>query len=291
MLDSKWQRRVNRVLSPALGVELQPSYVRRRAGRPGPEPLTTVARAPRLVPSPVFILCSVRSGSTLLRLMLNAHSQLHAPHELHLRRLHVKTTTHEAQLAVKGLDMDRAELEHLLWDRILHRDLERSGKRILIEKTPNNAPIWDRLVRCWPEARFIFLLRDPRTTLESWAESRTEHVPRDRALAKVVTGMRAVEDARSQLPGMTVRYEDLTIDPAAATRRICRFLGVEWEPSMLEYGRDRTPSLVRGVGDWREKIRTGQVQPPRPVPSGPLPADLHGLCRAWGYPVGPPGPS
>src|SRR3712207_4275572 len=46
-----------------------------RAPRPGD----------RLVTAPTFVLCSVRSGSTLLRVLLNSHSQIHAPHELHLR--------------------------------------------------------------------------------------------------------------------------------------------------------------------------------------------------------------
>ncbi|XDO64283.1 sulfotransferase [Streptomyces sp. RLB1-33] len=45
--------------------------------------------APRLVDSPVFVLSSVRSGSTLLRVLLNSHSQIRAPHEMHLRTVHV----------------------------------------------------------------------------------------------------------------------------------------------------------------------------------------------------------
>ncbi|MFD8212331.1 sulfotransferase [Streptomyces sp. NPDC059697] len=39
--------------------------------------------------SPVFVLSSVRSGSTLLRVLLNSHSQIRAPHEMHLRTVHV----------------------------------------------------------------------------------------------------------------------------------------------------------------------------------------------------------
>ncbi|MFJ8165549.1 hypothetical protein ACIRBY_32180 [Streptomyces sp. NPDC096136] len=43
----------------------------------------------RLVPSPVFLLSAVRSGPTLLRCVLDSHSRLHAPHELHLTRFGV----------------------------------------------------------------------------------------------------------------------------------------------------------------------------------------------------------
>ncbi|MGI5290957.1 sulfotransferase [Nonomuraea polychroma] len=43
----------------------------------------------RLLTAPVFVISPVRCGSTLLRSMLNAHSDLHAPHELRVRRLSV----------------------------------------------------------------------------------------------------------------------------------------------------------------------------------------------------------
>src|SRR3954467_12084339 len=38
----------------------------------------------RLLEQPVFVLSSIRSGSTLLRVLLNSHTAIHAPHELHL---------------------------------------------------------------------------------------------------------------------------------------------------------------------------------------------------------------
>ena len=43
----------------------------------------------RLVASPVFLLSAIRSGSTLLRSILNSHPAVCAPHELHLRYLKV----------------------------------------------------------------------------------------------------------------------------------------------------------------------------------------------------------
>jgi hypothetical protein len=44
----------------------------------------------RLVESPVIVLCTTRSGSTLLRCLLDAHPAVRAPHELHLADLHVR---------------------------------------------------------------------------------------------------------------------------------------------------------------------------------------------------------
>jgi LPS sulfotransferase NodH len=235
-----------------------------------------------LLPDPVFIICSVRSGSTLLRMLLNAHPAIHAPHELHLGGLQVHAASKRTAAAFNELKMSSVELEHLLWDRVLHRELQRSGKQILVEKTPNSALIWQRLAACWPDARFVFLLRHPAAIAASWADAHAGRRSREEVLAKVLRSMRAVNAARQNLPGMTVRYEDLTADAAAQTIRICRFLDVEWDPAMLNY-LSTDVVISRGLGDWREKIRSGRVQAARPLPPDPIPEELLEMCGAWGY--------
>jgi sulfotransferase family protein len=35
---------------------------------------------------------------------------------------------------------------------------------------------------------------------------------------------------------LAVRYEDLTTDPEQVTGQVCRYLGVDWTPAMLDYG-------------------------------------------------------
>ncbi len=269
-------------------MELQPSYS--RGSRRLREPRRRHAaeewipqRGARLVPSPVFVICSVRSGSTLLRLMLNAHSQIHAPHELHLTAVGARTRSKFTRSAMEELGLTGAELEHLLWDRILHRELDLAGKSVLVEKTPNNALGWRRLARCWPEARYIFLLRHPVTTVHSWHDIQSRRHSWEDNLAKCATMMNAVEEARTHLSGMTVRYEDLTLDPAEQTRRVCEYLNLAWEPSMLDYGRGAPREFKVGLGDWRAKIRSGRVQAARPLPPGETPATLRALCKAWGY--------
>jgi hypothetical protein len=277
IMAKRWRPQVNRasatkLVAPSDSTEL-----------PAASPVLTPAEpGSRLLPDPVFILCSVRSGSTLLRMLLNAHPTVHAPHELHLGGLQVHAASKRTAAAFSELDMPSMELEHLLWDRVLHRQLQRSGKQVLVEKTPNNALIWQRLVACWPDARFLFLLRHPATVAASWAEAHAGRRSRDEVLAKVLKSMRAVEVARQNLPGMTLRYEELTADPVEQTRRICRFLGLDWDPAMLDY-LDGDESFTRGLGDWRDKIRSGRVQAARPVPSGPIPGELLELCGAWGY--------
>ncbi|RCG32059.1 sulfotransferase [Sphaerisporangium album] len=239
-------------------------------------------RADRLLTAPVFVMSPVRSGSTLLRSMLNAHPELHAPHELHVRRLSVGYGTALAEKAMAELGHNQADLEHLLWDRVLHRELVRSGKRYIVDKTPANAFAYKRISTCWPDARFIFLLRHPVSIATSWFEAGAGKRTPEEAAADALRYMRAVERARTALPGPTVRYEDLTSDPEKETRAICDHLGIAWDPAMLRYGEPDV--LVKGLGDWKDKIRSGAVQPGRELPRPEdVPGPLRPMCESWGY--------
>ncbi|MFC8428051.1 sulfotransferase family protein [Streptomyces sp. NPDC057253] len=251
----------------------------RRLAEPPPAPRS----AGRLVPDPVFVISSIRSGSTLLRVLLNSHPQIRAPHEMHLRTLSVDLTKPYTKKAMTELGLDQSELEYLLWDRILHRELVLSGKQIIVDKTPGNAGVWERLHEGWPKARYIFLLRHPASMVSSLINNRP-----DRDLAATVREVRmyvdAVEAARGQLAGLTVRYEDLTEKPADVTRKVCTYLGVPWTPKMLAYRKSDHGPFVPFIGDWSENIKSGKVQKARPLPAPEqVPEALRDITRTWGY--------
>ncbi|WP_128374830.1 sulfotransferase family protein [Streptomyces cavernae] len=248
---------------------------------PAPEDL----RTDRLLRQPVFIMSPVRSGSTLLRMLLNAHSRLHSPHELHIRRLEVGYGSKLSQKAMTALDLERGDLEHLLWDRVLHRELVKSGKDFIVDKTPSNAFVYQRLRDCWPDARFVFLLRHPVSIARSWHEGDPDKRTYEEAAADALRYMKAVEKARGGLTGFhTLRYEDLTQGPQAELRRMCAFLDVDFEPMMLDYGKRDDSQVVKGLGDWRDKIRSGTVQAGRALPrEEEIPEILRPMCAAWGY--------
>lgn len=276
----------------------------------------------RLVEAPVFILSPMRSGSTLLRVLLNSHSMIRAPHELHLRTLEVHFTEFYTKLAVEKLGLDKSGLEYLLWDRLLHHELMASGKQIIVDKTPGNALIWRRLRECWPQARYIFLLRHPASVLTSMLECsrelagslalkqqvrshaqlaataasrpselgpRPDHASgadeaRNRMTQLVLEHIRGVDAAMRELPGLCVRYEDLVGQPDQVTRNICTWLGVRWEPQMLEYGSHEHGGFEPFVGDFTAKIRSGTIGAARPMPAaGDVPESLRAACSAWGY--------
>jgi hypothetical protein len=278
---------VNAALRRAIGHELHPVGERPRSPRPKIQERTyDLADMPpeqRLLTAPVFIISSIRSGSTLLRVILGGHSELHAPHELHLANLSVRLRSRNTRHAMAVVGLDEVGLEHLLWDGLLDRQLRLSGKKILVNKTPSDAFIWRRIITCWPDARFIFLLRHPLSIVRSRQEA-NPHQSFETHVTRTMRYMTAVDEARRALPGLTVRYEDLTADPERVTRQICAFLDVPWQPEMLDYGSRTDEDFRRGLGDWSEQIRSGVIQPSRPLPSeNQIPGNLKELCRAWGY--------
>jgi Sulfotransferase family len=280
------KRRINDALRRATGLE-----VRRAPAVLTPEELAARQRrarrrvrpGDRLLERPTFVLCSVRSGSTLLRVLLDSHSRICAPHELHLRDIQVTLRTDYAERSLGEIGLAPSRLEYLLWDRMLQRELSDSGKDLLVNKTPSDVFIVDRIRECWPDARFIFLLRHP----VSIARSRHTARPQDseaRNLKMVRRYCQAIEAARQTYEGLTVRYEDITTDPERETRRVCEFLGVEWEPQMLDYGQFDHGRMKSGLGDWSEQIKSGAVQAAKPLPSDDeVPEELRGLTAAWGY--------
>jgi LPS sulfotransferase NodH len=264
------KKTLNDALTRATGYQLQ---------RAGGGAAKRLRGGDRLIEAPVFVICTLRSGSTLLRVLLDSHSQIRSPHELHLRYVSVHFDQKWSERSMKELGLDASAADYLLWDRLLHRELTASRKSIIADKTPNNVFIVDRLREAWPDARFIFLLRHPGAIARSRQKYKGEGA--DELIIKYVE---ALEAARQTYDGHTVRYEDLTANPERELHKICDFLGVPYEPTMLDYGQFDHGRYKSGLGDWNEKIKSGAIQPPEPPP--PLeeidPA-LREMCAKWGY--------
>jgi hypothetical protein len=181
---------------------------------------------------------------------------------------------------MKRLGLDRAELEYVLWDRLLHLYLEGVGKEIIVDKTPSNVLQWERISECWPDARYIFLLRHPGAIVKSASEIHPDWDPLE---VEDVVGdfTRAVELARLNLKGVTVKYEELASRPTEITQEICRYLAIPWEKGMLDYGEVDQGAFLRGIGDWGKRIESGKILPARSVPN--TPDSLGVISKRWGY--------
>jgi hypothetical protein len=243
-------------------------------------------RANQEEPAP-FIVGVPRSGTTLLRLMLDAHPELAIPPEtFFVPRLIRLCKELEAADAPEALRRSRAlELitSHPRWNDLgleaeaLERELgarpfgtadavravyrvycEREGKARWGDKTPGYLARMTRIQLAVPEARFIHLIRDGRDVALSLSEvSWGIHDLEEAALRWVSQIRKARRRARALARGtyLEIRYEDLVSDPERSARGVCELIELDWDPAVLAYHRQADERLQELVRDFRS--RTG----------------------------------
>jgi hypothetical protein len=210
-------------------------------------------------PAP-FVVGMNRSGTTLLRMMLDSHPQLTIPPETHFVPDVIKAcrrgdATPEAALdAMKAHrewgDFDFSDEEMLERLRARGRKLhpgdalrafydayaERVGKARWGEKTPRYVGKMRQIQSALPEARFIHVIRDGRDV----ALSVLDRTVREATAADVAKRWkRKIQKARDAAPDLRhyveIRYEDLILETEPTLRRICDFIELEWSDEILDY--------------------------------------------------------
>jgi sulfotransferase family protein len=206
-----------------------------------------------------FICGATRSGTTLLRLMLDSHPQVAMPGETHFIVPMIKASWRQArsadELATMIVEGDRWGDFHLDEDelRVRLRALdplncadavreffqlyaEKQGKERWGDKTPGYVRSMRLIQKAMPEARFIHIIRDGRDVALSL-------VPRswgpDTIAEAADNWRRRIEVARRQQPHVNhyieVHYEELLADTEPVLRRVSEFLELEFDPVMLRY--------------------------------------------------------
>jgi hypothetical protein len=223
-----------------------------------------------------FIVGAPRSGTTLLRMLLDAHHSLSIPLETAFlpgvfdlavemganpdreemrTRFHALLTRFPTwrSLGVDADDFRRAlgELEPFDLTRGLRAfyRLCAGGKPRVGDKTPGYArhlPVVEALL---PESHFIHLVRDGRDVYLSardapWSMARHWFpfgIDPETLAAQwrddILLCRRLAVTSRRFLE---LRYEDLIADPPGQLERVCRFIGLRYEGEMLRYS-DRVP--------------------------------------------------
>jgi hypothetical protein len=226
-----------------------------------------------------------RSGTTLLRLMLDAHPQLAIPAETHfipglIEAARDRATTDQLAELIIGarnwgdFNLDAGDLVERVG--ALERPdaggvvraffelyAERAGKPRWGDKTPIYVTSMTAIGAALDEARFVHLIRDGRDVALS---RRRRGMGAGKPIADTAQRWRRrIERARAdarRLRGryLELRFEDLVADPEPSLRRVCELVELDYDLAMLDYPAHAGGRLAEMGGDLEAREgRRGRV--------------------------------
>lgn len=218
--------------------------------------------------SPIILFGALRSGTTLLRLILTHHSSIQSPGEADFLFDHISRDGTEWRYDRDALARDRIfwakklsipdalDGQALAEDIIAQMAAQAPGRLSL--NIHRNAP---KMKALFPDAKVIHLLRDPRDVARSsigmgWAGNSYFGV--DHWIG-TETGWEAAGYDEDQV--LTVRFEELMANLEPQLSRICDFLDLPFEAGMLTYHETTSygPPDPKIAQKWREKATPREI--------------------------------
>ena len=235
---------------------------------------------------PFFVVGNDRSGTTMLRLVLDRSAEAAVPPE----SMFLVDTAAARRSGDLGDAAEAARLLERIWEHprvrgwglprepppvpagLSHSGAYRfaveapfrayaslAGKSRWGDKTPAYLHQVDELFAVWPDARLIVLVRDGRDVALSimglpfgpnnvWAAARTW-----------AAGIRRGQEAERRHPDqvLTLRYEDLASEPKREVERACEFLGLAFDEAMLAIEETDAAKLAKGQEGWFTSVWAG----------------------------------
>lgn len=208
--------------------------------------------------SPFFIVASARSGTTFLRLTLNAHPLVAVPPESRfitelwagenevdagafLRDLAQHKRFIAWELDIADVKKQLGEAKRLPYAQAIGAAYEayalKKGKKYWGDKTPRYVEHIPFLMERFPDARFIHLVRDGRNVALSY--SHVDFGPKNVARAARLWQRRVgagIRDGRALARDkyIEIRNEDLARDATIEIKKVCDFLQLDFDPQMLD---------------------------------------------------------
>ena len=205
--------------------------------------------------SPILILSCYRTGSTLLRFLVDTHPQIYSPPEVFLGQAAYDLA--RFSIGLRGLTIEQDQIDAiapdvLAWIRtVLSAEMsaaaERKGKKIWCEKTPSNlVPEHLKVLDLvFPDARCLCLHRHCLDVVQSLIKMVDRLPELQPFLLKggVVTAainywnertaalLQYEQDHRSRC--FRLRYEDMVAEPVKVLEPMFRFLDVDWDESLV----------------------------------------------------------
>lgn len=224
---------------------------------------------------PVFVLGMPRSGTTLVEQILAGHSQIHGAGELGVipstiaRLERWERHTGSGRHYPDCVDDLSADVVAGITDSLLRELRETlpenaSEVRHVVDKLPHNFENIGLIKLLFPNARIISVRRDPRDIAIS--NYFTDYAARHggmgfaydlRWIGEQLADHNLMMHHWNQLfPGdiLEVRYEDVVSEPEREARRMLEYVGVQWEPQVLDTSELNRPVKTASVWQVRQPI-------------------------------------
>ena len=217
---------------------------------------------------PIFMIGTQRSGSNLLRLMLNQLPEIAAPHPPHILQRFMPLLPAYGDLAADanfgqlvedvcrlvelnpvpwdGVTLDRADVAGRCRERSLvavHGAVydicaEAKGAQTWCCKSLANIAFVPQIDAYFREPRYIYLYRDGRDVAVSFrkavvGEKHFYHIAREWVATQQLA--LAMRERIGPERFFSISYESLTSAPEPSMRCLCKFLGIRFNPAMLEF--------------------------------------------------------
>lgn len=202
--------------------------------------------------SNLILVCGCpRSGTTLIQRILNAHPEVYGGPEFDFLpeiaglRDKMRTSIEQGRLT-PWLDkdaLDRAFASFI--HELLQKKEKQSSCRYVSEKTPSNVLAFPSLINILPNARFVFVVRDPRAIIASMLQvarnAKNAGLVPDASFSNVLNATNYINQCWKSgfsIPESTNRfstifYEDVIRCPETAVRKMCESIGLPFCIEML----------------------------------------------------------
>ncbi|MDC0713789.1 sulfotransferase [Stigmatella sp. ncwal1] len=242
----------------------------------------------------LFLIGTSRSGSNMLRLMMNQAADIHAPHPpLFMERMRpfqagfgdlTQDANFDALLesACRLVEtnhvpwdiapLDRAEVRAMcrsrdvvgVYDALMSLSAQRHGKGSWLCKASSNVHFLPEIEQHFGEdAYFLHLVRDGRDVLTSYlrvlvGEKTTYHVGYQWALEQQLC--LALQKRTPSRRYLSVRYEDLLADPRQHLSRVCDWLGISFRPEMVAFNESDEAQKTADCGQMWANVKKPLMQ-------------------------------
>jgi Flp pilus assembly protein TadD len=206
---------------------------------------------------PVFVVGMPRSGTSLAEQIIASHPAAHGRGELHFwEALVAKDTGLTRNILSEPARANVAE-EYL---RIL--EVSSAGASRIVDKSPVNSDFLGLIYSVFPNARVIYMQRDPiDTCLSCYFQQFLMGLKFTLDLSDLVhyynEHRRIMAHWRAVLPQgfiLDVPYEALVTDQEAWSRKMLEFIGLEWDPRVLEFHATKRQVVTASAWQVRQKI-------------------------------------